>query len=268
LNLHPLRARRVLGPILALVVAAAATACQTPLLDTSPDLERTWERALVLLPLENGSVRRLAARDAAGTVRADRRLPTIVYMHGCTGIRNLAFLERLAQAGYAVIAPDSLARRYRPLQCDPQTSTGGRNRFVYAFREAELSYALQRLAEHAWVDHGNLFLIGTSEGGVTAALYRGDEFRARVIAQWTCTGAALVRGIDAPADTPILAIVAADDPWYDPSRTIGQRGTCGDHLGTRAGSRSVVIAGRGQHDVLGDEAVIRLILKFLAQHQG
>lgn len=100
--------------------------------------------------------------------------------------------RRLADAGFVVIAPDSLARRYRPLQCDPKTQTGGYNLFVYDFRQAEINYAVQRLLEMPWVASGNMFLVGTSEGGVATALYRGDEFRARVVTQWTCSGRSIV----------------------------------------------------------------------------
>ena len=191
----------------------------------------------------------------------------MVYLHGCTGLRNRDFLKRLASAGFAVIAPNSFARRHRPLQCDPDSRTGGYNLFVYDFRLAEISYALGRIGELGWVDANNLFLVGASEGGVAAALYRGDEFKARVIAQWTCNGAPIVRGIAAPASEPILAIVHIDDPWYAPERTQGQTGDCGQFMAGRPSSRSIVIRGQGGHDVFKEPTNVEAIVAFLGRHR-
>ena len=68
-------------------------------------------------------------------------------------------------------------RVWRPMQCDPKTLTGGYNMFVFDFRMAEISYSLERLWLLPWVDHDRLALMGTSEGGVASALYRGNEFK-------------------------------------------------------------------------------------------
>ena len=191
-----------------LVVGCAgllASACASSFgLDRSSDLERTWEEAVLVLPANNGkeptvdNLRNVKITAELAQIAPGRRWPVVVYMHGCTGIGNFNFFQRIARAGYVVVAPNSMARQYRPLQCDPRSKTGGYNLFVYDFRMAEISYALQQLSQAPWSDSENLFLIGASEGGVAAALYRGNAFNARIIAQWTCQGAPLVRGIAAP----------------------------------------------------------------------
>lgn len=252
----------------------AVSACDMPLLATSSDLERTWTSALVILPAGE-----LAAPITAriGSPRIERwrnsrqhraKVPAVIYMHGCTGFGDTRLLATLARAGFAVIAPDSMARRYRPLQCDPKTRTGGQHLFVYDFRQAEISYALERIRSLDWVDRDGLFLVGVSEGAVATALYRGDEFRARVIAQWTCNGAAAVRGIGAPPGTPILAIVHARDPWYDPKRTAGQRGHCGQFLAAYPESRSIVIESGKTHDVFADPRQVDTVLAFIQRNRG
>jgi dienelactone hydrolase len=234
------------------------------------DIELTWHQAIVALPPsergEEAYVGRLGNSEVAARVKRypfGTRLPLVVYLHGCTGIGQIGFLRSLARAGYAVIAPDSMARRFRPLQCDPETLTGGYNRFVYDFRLTEVSFGLNRLQYMDWIDPNNLFLIGISEGGVAAALYRGDEFRARVIAQWTCRGAPIVEGLAAPVDEPILAIVNDADPWYSPKRTNLQTGNCGNFFGLRSGSSSLVLAGSAEHNVLANSGNWLTILKFL-----
>ena len=61
----------------------------------------------------------------------------------------------------------------------------------------------------------------------------------------------------------MLAVVRAADPWYDASRTPGQSGHCGAFMNGRPRSFSLVLSGDSGHDVYGNEAVMRRILKFL-----
>jgi dienelactone hydrolase len=254
----------------AVVVALLGAGC-TEMLDNRADLQLTWEKAVVALPQVSAGKPKLTTMEspevASHLARYDPgvKLPLVLYMHGCTGIGNFEFFKRLARAGFAVIAPDSLARRFRPLQCDPKTKTGGYNLFVYDLRLAEISYALHRMSNLSWIDFDNLFLVGTSEGGVATAHYRGEEFRAHVISQWTCNGAHRVRGLAMPAATPVLAIVSADDPWYGPERTPDQEGHCGQFLGDRPDSASFVLPPGSGHDVFDDAAAIETIVQFLVR---
>lgn len=266
---------RRIGPraaVLAGVLVLAA--CEGGFTLTTPDIERTWSQAIVVLPAETATAEPLVARMSSASaerrlrvIAARTRLPVAIYLHGCTGVGNLSFLKELAATGVVVIAPDSFARRYRPLQCDPKTKTGGRNLFVYDFRLAELTFALERLGEAPWADLNNLFLVGNSEGGVAAALFRGDVFNARVITQWTCQGAPLVRGIGAPESTPILAIVRENDPFYDVRNTPEQQGHCGAYLAGRPASRSVVLTAGEVHDVYNEPAAVQTILDFIGRHR-
>ncbi|MFQ5535113.1 MAG: dienelactone hydrolase family protein [Sphingomonadales bacterium] len=267
---------RFLFVLLAVVVGAA---CSGPgVLAPTSDLGKTWLGAAVALPPQPGEKARVASmarafprkgeietRTPAG--RALRQYPVVVYLHGCTGLGTTgrAFMAEMAGRGYVVVAPNSMARKFRPLQCDPRTKTGGHNLYVYEFRLAEVAFALERIREAPWADPDNLFLVGVSEGGVAAALYRGDGFRARVILQWTCHGGSLVRGIAAPADSPILAVVRGRDPWYDPARTSGQQGDCGAFLGKRPNSDSIVLGDGAGHGVLGDQKVMSTVVDFIVE---
>jgi len=237
--------------------------------ETGSDVARTFEEATLVLPGGPGLPPVVGPRDDDAVSRRlseiedERPLPTVMYLHGCTGLDNLEPLRELARSGFAVIAPNSFARRFRPLQCRPSRRTGGDNVFVYDFRLTEISYAVHRLAEAQWVDHERLFLFGVSEGGVAVALYRGDEFRARVIAQWTCHGNPFIRGLAAPVDEPILAVVRDNDPWYTPVQQHNQRGDCGAFFNGRPGSQSLVLHDGQSHDVLDDALVRTRILEFL-----
>jgi len=237
------------------------------------DIEKTWSRAFVVLPPAASGQEPRTGRLTSREIRRATRIfaggpgaPVALYLHGCTGIGNYAFFDTLARAGYAVIAPDSFARSYRPLQCDPETTTGGKNLFVYDFRLAELTFALERIGDLAWIDFDNLFLVGTSEGAVAAALFRADVFNARVLAQWTCQGAPLVRGIDAPSATPILAIVGADDPYYAAANTPQQQGDCSAFMAGRPTSSSLVLPEGGGHNIYDDSRAVGAIIAFLGKH--
>jgi hypothetical protein len=260
--------------LLAAVLIAALTlsGCAsdgTPAAELS-DLELTWNRAQTAVPKPLGDgVKPLGdpeRRTALGL--AGRKFPVVVYMHGCTGLGDddRTLMRRLSQAGYVVVAPDSLARRYRPLQCSSWDKEGGYNLFVFDFRQAEINFALQQMADSPWADWDNLFLFGVSEGGLAAAHFRGDVFRARVITQWTCHGSTWVRGLDGPETTPVLAVVRRNDPWY--AANPRQAGDCGVFFGNgRPGSKSIVLDKGEKHSVIGDRQVIEEIVAFLDRNR-
>lgn len=237
------------------------------LFESDSDIGRTFAGATVVLP--GGEAEPLVAKFddidiwQPHAARLPGPVPTVLFMHGCTGLRNLEPLKALAKAGFAVIAPDSFARRFRPLQCRPSERSGGENIYVYDFRLAEVSYGLHRMSALPWIDSGRMFLMGVSEGGVAAALYRGEEFRARVITQWTCHGRPFVRGLEAGPGEPVLAIVRSHDPWYDSARTRDQQGDCGRFFKETRSSASLVLDGGSKHDVFDEPSVVRKIVEFL-----
>ena len=264
-------AARLLLGVLPILLAACAQGFTVP--GGQSDIDKTWAQAVVVLPPSGSgqepTVGRLSSRDIRRATRvfaSGPGAPVALYLHGCTGIGNYTFFDTLARAGYAVIAPDSFARRFRPLQCDPETTTGGKNLFVYDFRLAELTFALERMGELDWIDFDNVFLVGTSEGAVAAALFRAEVFNARVLTQWTCQGAPLVRGIDAPPATPILAIVGADDPYYAAANTPQQQGDCGVFMADRPESRSFVLPEGAGHNIYDDPRAVGEIIVFMGEH--
>lgn len=264
---------KLAGMLLLLLLSACSSDIAPPpvagTVQIRSDLELTWDKAVVALPVRGSSRSMVTINDGNSIVRQlsgaapGVRWPVILYMHGCTGIGNYDFFQALAERGFVVIAPDSMARRYRPLQCDPVTATGGKNLFVYEYRLAEVAYAAQQLRQMGWVDQNRLYLIGASEGGVAAALYRGDEFAARVIAGWTCLGAPLVRGIAAPPHIPVLSVVSDSDPWYGQQQAAGFQRDCGAFMGDRPNSKSMVLKGSGRHNLLMEPIVFTQLMRFL-----
>ncbi|MFN3232447.1 MAG: hypothetical protein ACE363_09840 [Alphaproteobacteria bacterium] len=257
-----------LSGMLATSLAACASSPASP--DSMRDLQLTWHQARAAFPDQVGLGRdtiRLGSLGEAQTLAASGKLPVVIYMHGCTGLEgnDLKLMRKIARSGIAVVAPDSMARRYRPLQCSSRDKSGGYNLFVFDFRQAEINYAVQQLYEGGWADTDNLFLVGVSEGGLAVAHYKGDVIRARVITQWTCHGSTFVRGLDGPDDTSVLSIVRGGDPWYSGEGST-QAGDCGAFFGNRPGSESIVLRKGSDHVVIKDDAVVERIIGFLRQN--
>lgn len=225
-----MKRRAILGVLAGSALPLAACAAELaaiPDLDDPAGLAETWRQARVALPqtLTAGNETRQGTRDdaavatALANVPAGRKVPTVLYLHGCSGFGNSGKVNvaLLVEAGYAVIAPDSFARPGRPATCDPKQSAVIVSREVAAqvhrMRLAEVRYAMERIGEFPWVDRDKLFLFGHSQGATAAAAYVGQGFRARVVTGTRCT-----QGIGARADEPVLAVFSTDDPWFkDPT---------------------------------------------------
>ena len=130
------------------------------------DLLRTWERAFVIVPGETGLVRGWIDDIDERLAGTPPPLPTVIYLHGCAGLGRISHdaAKLLAEAGYAVIMPDSFAREHKPKSCDPERVAGGLHRGVLGWRQAEANKAIREARRLAWVDPDNVFLWGFSEG--------------------------------------------------------------------------------------------------------
>ena len=241
---------------------------------SNPDeLERTWNAALVRIPIENGKYQSFVMKDIAEQSNAKKRHPTIIYLHGCSGIWQGTYtrVNFFAQSGYAVIAPVSFARAKYPQSCDIYKHKGGMYRHTLKMRQYDAAHAINNAKQLPWVDPNNVFLIGLSQGGVTTATLSSKDpntsVNARVIEGWTChAGWSEYKGINAPKDEPVLSIVGAKDPWFQNDWT---RGHCGRFMKNEF-SESVVFK-KGylstRHELLEDHDVQKIVLDFIKKHK-
>ena len=227
------------------------SSCATIKRSNSPEeLARTFNNAIIVIPKHDNPHDPFASKrvlvDEVKNVKktfegipADSSIPLIIYMHGCGGKFDFWMFNFLAHNGYAVLAPNSFAREYKPKSCIPETVTGGLHRGVLSFRLAEANYAHEAIKKMPWVDKKNIFMMGFSEGGITTAQYPHGGLAGRIILGWTCNaGWPEYDGISGPRDVPILAVVASGDPWFrDPSLS----GDCSDTLFPRKHIESIVI---------------------------
>lgn len=191
-------------------------------------------------------------------LKTDVKVPVVIWIHGCRGpdwwnTENIRTL--LLAAGYAVVAPDSFARPGRSAICD------GDKKATMRYRFEEVDFALERLRELPWVDHSRIILAGFSEGGVTAALYSGGPFQARIILGWVCASSdRWWVGIRGSRKTPVLTIVGDKDNYYQTPSKKGH--DCGEHFVGRPRSRSIVIE-NASHMILSYRQTEDAIVEFL-----
>ncbi len=234
-------------------------------LDLADEARRTFDSAYLMIRIKGELIEgRMSDEFVQGKLAGlKKKRPTVIFSHGCAGLGrgNLRYMRLLARAGYAVVAPDSFARRYRPETCDPSQHRGIKgapHRRVNQMRQEEIHHAAYRVRRIRWVDQKNLFLMGHSQGGTAAASYEGDGFKAHVTSGSVCW-----RGVRSPRGTPILALYSEDDPW--------RRNRPADSCLRKARRRGVnmefhLFEGRA-HNLSRNKKARRLILDFLARHR-
>jgi dienelactone hydrolase len=206
------------------------------------------------------AVQQAAAEEAFRTV--------VVYLHGCDGIGAVGAkaADLLASAGHLVLVPDSFARRDKPASCDPVLQRAGLHREVLGWRHAEARFAIAQARALPAGDRRPLVLMGFSEGAIAVATYDGDAVDALVIEGWTCHAAwPEYRGLKAPAEQPVLALSAQDDPWF---MAAALRGDCGAFMGPPSAWRQSIVfraphPAASQHDLLWHPDARRALLGFL-----
>ncbi len=237
------------------------------------EIRRTWQNAIVYLP--NGdqqSIESSVVELQAGKFRYDRKLPAVIYMHGCSGIWSGTHMRAqfLAGNGFVVIAPASLARTKYPRSCKLEGYTAGLYRPTLKMRQADAGYAIEQVRKLPFVEENSIVLMGLSQGGITAATFEArnkqQKLRARIIEGWTChDGWPEYNGVRAPASEPVLALVGSEDPWFQSTST----GDCQPFLNPNNGSKSVVYKKAplaAKHELLEFASPKKEVLRFLRRH--
>ena len=239
----------------------------------NPDeLERVWLASLVKVPLGNSkyletTIQQLGEKDISSL----GKFPTIVYLHGCSGIWSgtLRRINFFAENGFVVIAPPSFARKKYAKSCETEEHKSSIYRDVIRIRQADAAHVIAMAKELPFVEKNNIFLVGLSEGGITTATLhaKNASVNARIVEGWTCqTTWREYRGIKAPNSEPVLSLVGSEDPWFIKP---WNQGDCGEFLNRRNGSKSVVFK-QGElsrkHELLEYQEVQKLVLDFLQKH--
>ena len=176
------------------------------------DVALSWDHARVYLPFSSTptSVDQL---DSAPPSRV------AVFLHGCTGLDSPDTIGTdqdwgtfLAQQGYIVIMPDSMARPSRQgvLTCNPATFERGLNMWIYDLRIEEANFALRKVLDARWYDGSRLILGGHSEGAATVYRSTYDGASDLVMSGFWCAPG-VTRAKPAQA---VFYLNWSKDPWY------------------------------------------------------
>ncbi len=238
------------------------------------EMKRTWNAAIVRIPDGgSGMIKTSIHKIEEAIIPQDKKFPTIIYLHGCSGVWKGTYqrIDFLARNGFAVIAPISFARKKYPKSCNVKKHQGGLYRPTLKMRQNDAGYAISQAKKLSWVDVNNVFLMGLSQGGITTATFYSDDpaasVNARVVEGWTChAGWKEYRGINAPANEPVLTLVGENDPWFQKR---WNRGDCGEFLNKNNGSISIVYKTgklRNRHELFESKQAQQTVLKFLRKH--
>lgn len=236
------------------------------------ELARTWQAAMVRLPDSDGGVVNTTTHSSAfRNWQSDSLLPVVIYLHGCAGFWEGSHFRMnwLAEKGFAVIAPNSLARIYYPSSCDPASFRSGLYRPTMVMRQLDAAYAITQVRELPWIDAQNIFLMGLSEGAAVTAMMDNSgkpeqAVKARIVEAWGCrTGWSEYQGLAAPEAEPVLALVADRDKWYN---NPWQSGNCAEFMSSTNGSVSHVVTRsplQFGHELMQDEQIQSVVHEFL-----
>ena len=259
--------RLIVCAMTVLAVAGCKTTSDDPL-----EISRAWNAAIAEVPQVDGSrgwqrfqrIDQLPSNEVAGV------WPTVIYMHGCAGGGSGSLSRALVRTGFAVISPNSLARKNYQGSCIPRKKIYGLRRDARAIRTADLAYAIEQAKMLPWVDTRNIFLVGQSEGGAVVATFRSGDPKhsvaARVIGGHDCSRG----GVQAPRSEPVLAILGSKDHTFQLGG--GPKGSCGSRFRyTDNGSRNVVYTTGSASVIHGlitsHQPSIKLVVEFLLENR-
>jgi dienelactone hydrolase len=240
----------------------------------SDEIERTWQGGYIFYPTGGrfkwGPIS--TTLDKAKAALGGRRYPTIVYMHGCSGIdiaSTKTARDFLLKGGFVVVMPNSYARVDKPASCILSQHLGGLHRSVLAWRQDEARNAIHMARRLPFVDPNNIFMVGLSEGAITTATTTGNEpINARVVEGWTChAGWPEYWGLPAPASEPVLTLSTVDDPWF---QIAVLKGNCGVFMKYHNGSKAIIFPAthplHDQHFQLWHPDAMKAALDFMHRH--
>jgi dienelactone hydrolase len=220
-------------------------------------VEQSYDKAEVFIP--NKFFTTIPSK-----IEVDRKYPIVIYLHGCTGIEShdTQWAKFISNMGYIVIQPNSLARENTKVACDPKAfksiSAMAQGKALM-FRQQEIKYTLEKVKSSTWADTNNIFLMGHSQGGISTALNKLNDFKGLIISGWTCTDT-LVGGIRSASNIPVLVIAYDNDPW----RQDKSKGRCIDSAKEHTNLTQIDLVGNF-HGTIDNPRAREEVKKFLTK---
>lgn len=197
-----------------------------------------------------------------------QKVPTVLYMHGSSGLYTGAIYRRyiVEEAGALFFAPNSHKLHGRPTYTSPVEEKHYIK--VHKVRLAEIQYSLKRLKKLPFVDQNNLFLMGNSEGGLAAAIYRSRAFKGRIITAFSCESSYFYTRfkLGTKKDEPFLNIIGTHDQFFSTSSALNRQYTVqgnGIEALKKYTHAKIVILTKTKHDITANPYVKDEVVSFL-----
>ena len=198
----------------------------------------------------------------------EKKVPLVLFMHGSAGLSKGEVYKRyiVKEAGCIFFAPNSFKVKNRPTYQSP-TSLKNYEK-VHQVRQAELDYNLKKLLKLDFIDKKNLFLMGHSEGGLAASLYKSKVFKGRIITAFSCEHSYFYENLKLGSrkHEPFLNIIGTDDEYFARDSFLNRNYNVDGHgVLTLQNNRNakVVVLAKTRHDITQNVYVKDEIVNFL-----
>ena len=194
-----------------------------------------------------------------------RPYPVLFFMHGSAGLSyGKQYKDAVLKEGFIFFAPNSYKLKNRPTY---ETPTKTKNyEAVHKVRLAEIYYNIAQLKKFNFLDLENIFLMGSSEGALAAAKYKGTEFKGRIVAAYACENGYYSRDfkIGAKKRDPFLNIIGTHDEYFSSLSTHDKDNTghCANAL-LEFKNAKVVLLPKTKHNVIENPYTIPEVISFL-----
>ena len=198
----------------------------------------------------------------------DRRIPTVLYMHGSSGLYTGDTYRRyiVEDVGALFFAPNSFKIKDRPTYKSPTKHK--KYLKVHKIRQAEIQYASYKLSRLDFVDSDNLFLMGNSEGGLAAAIYKCKQFKGRIITAFSCESSYFYENfkLGSQKEEPFLNIIGTHDQFFAKKSELNKKYPVEGHgidALKKYTNAKIVILSKTKHDITTNVYVKDEIVSFL-----
>jgi len=197
-----------------------------------------------------------------------KRIPTVLYMHGSSGLFKGDVYRRyiVEEVGALFFAPNSFKIKDRPTYKSPTKHK--KYLKVHKIRQAEIEHTVHKFKELDFIDNDNLFLMGNSEGGLAAAIYKCKQFKGRIVTAFSCESSYFGENfkLGSTKEEPFLNIIGTHDQFFSKKSELNKKYQVEGH-GINALKKytnaKIVILSQTMHDITTNVYVKDEIVSFL-----
>lgn len=200
--------------------------------------------------------------------KVNKHIPTVLYMHGSSGLFTGDTYRHyiVEEVGALFFAPNSFKIKERPTYKSPTKHK--KYLKVHKIRQAEIYQALEKLKKIDFIDNDNLFLMGNSEGGLAAAIYKCRQFKGRIITAFSCESSYFYDNfkLGSAKDEPFLNIIGTHDQFFAKKSDLNIKYQVEGHgidALKKYTNAKIVILSKTKHDITPNPYVKDEIVSFL-----